>query len=365
MDIFHLLDKMTEYKASDLYLTRGLPPSWRGMGFISGEKPLTEKDISKMVEQLTSDEERKQLAKEKELNIAVTDLLDRRYRVNFFYQQQSLGMVVRKMQERVPTIAELNLDDSYLEAIMENRGLILVVGMSGSGKSTSIASMLDYRNNHGSGHVITIEDPIEYVHKHNKCIFTQREVGLDSHTWHSALKNALRQRPDVIYIGEIRDAETMSQAINFAETGHLCIASLHATSAPQAIERVVNFFPGSLKEQNLYSLAHVLKFIFAQRLVKSIEGNNVPAFEILRNVGFIKPLIIQGKVNEIRDLLGKNSDIGMMNFENSLMKLFHDKIIDEKVAIAESDNPDNMRLNIMKVKLKPGTQPEKYGDSGF
>lgn len=354
MDAFELLQKMNQYEASDLYLTSGLPPSWRGTDFkTETQKPLSQMDITQIVNQLTTEEERKRFAQDKELNVAVVDHDNKRYRVNMFYQQQNIGLVIRKMHDYIPDIEELKLNQSYLDAIMENRGLILVTGMSGSGKSTSIASMIDYRNKHGSGHIITIEDPIEYVHKHNKCIFTQREVGFDTHSWHNALKNALRQRPDVIYIGEIRDAETMGQAMNFAETGHLCIATLHATSASQAIERIVNFFPAVMKEQYLYSLAHVLKYIFAQRLVLSKNYQKVPAIEILKNVGFVKPLIMQGKIGEIRDLMSHHSDFGMMSFENSLIDLLQRGIISEETAIAESDNPDNMRLAIMKGKIKP------------
>ncbi len=364
MDAFELLHKMNEYKASDLYLTCGLPPSWRSTEFITdSEKALTREDITRIVAQLTTEDERKKFAKDKELNLAIIDHDHGRYRANFFYQQQNIGMVIRRVQDKIPSIEELKLDPSYLDAVMENRGLILVAGMSGSGKSTSIASMIDHRNRNGSGHIITIEDPIEYIHQHNKCIFTQREVGFDTHSWESALKNALRQRPDVIFIGEIRDAETMSQAMNFAETGHLCIATIHATSAAQGIERIVNFFPANLKDQYLYSLAHVLKYIFAQRLVKSVENTKVPAIEILKNVGFIKPLIMQGKITEIRDVMGKNSDIGMMTFENSLVELLNDGIISEETAISESDNPDNMRLLLMRGKVK-ASKP-KYGDSQF
>lgn len=364
MDIHSLLEKMSEYNASDLYITVGMSPSWRSISFKSdSDTPLTRADVETLIAQMTSEEERKTFYEAKELNIAVKDRNDFRYRANFFYQQQNPGIVIRKMRESIPPIADLSLPKDYLEAIMEQRGLVLVVGMSGSGKSTSIASMIDHRNNNGQGHIITIEDPIEYVHKPKGCIFTQREIGIDTNSWEDALKNALRQRPDVIYIGEIRDAEAMAHAINFAETGHLCIATLHATSASQAVERVVNFFPAGMKDQYLYALSHVLKFIFAQRLVRAKAGQSkIPAIEILRNVGLVKPLILQGKIAEIRDLMGKNSDIGMMNFENSLMHLLEKDIIDEETAIGESDNPDNMRLNIMKSKVRKSA---KYGENSF
>ena len=375
MNIYELLDKMTTHQASDLYLTLGLPPAWRGMNIIKGERPLTEEDILELTNQMTSENDRVKLRSDKELNIAIADKHGGRYRVNFFYQKQDVGMVIRKVKDHIPTIDELRLNEAYLDAIMESRGLILVVGMSGSGKSTSIASMLDYRNTHGSGHIITIEDPIEYMHMHKNCIITQREIGLDTNSWQDALKNALRQRPDIIYIGEIRDAETMAHAINFAETGHLCIATLHATSAAQSIERVSNFFPMDFKNANLmahmvrYRLAHVLRYVFAQRLVTPKDGDvKIPATEILCNEGLVRSLIIDGKLPEITDLLGKNSDIGMMNFELSLLDLLAKGLITEETAINEADNPDNMRLNILKLqnhKPKPPPKPRKYGQDDF
>ena len=353
MNIFELLEKMKEHKASDLYLTVGLPPSYRNENIITdSETKLDNEMILSMLNQIASEEEQQQFFKNKELNTAIKDSSGERFRANFMYQQHNVAIIIRKINKIIPTIEELGLAPAYKEAIMQNRGLILVVGMSGSGKSTSIASMLDYRNTSGNGHIITIEDPIEYLHQHKNCIFTQREVGIDTNSWEEALKNALRQRPDVIYIGEIRDAVTMEQAMNFAETGHLCIATLHATNASTAIERITNLFPISAKQQSLYSLAQVLKYVFAQRLVMSREGKRVAAIEILRNVGLMKPLIIDGKIPEIKDLMNKNSDIGMMTFENCLQTMFHNKIISEEVAVNEADNPDEMRLALFKNKLK-------------
>jgi twitching motility protein PilU len=352
MDIYSLLEKMEKYNASDLYLTVGLPPSWRGNNIVQEEKPqaLDNDDIIAMLEQITTESERDRFHRIKELNAAVIDKNNNRYRVNCFFQQQKIGMVIRRMHGSIPTTEELNLDGAYREAIMLNRGLVLVVGPSGSGKSTAIASMLDYRNKNGSGHVVTVEDPIEYVHEHNKCIFTQREIGIDTLSWTEALKNALRQRPDVIYIGEIRDKDAMENAINFAETGHLCIATLHATSASQAIERVANFFPTGAKMQSLYSLAQVLKYIFAQRLITAKSGEKRPIIEILKNVGFVKPLIVDGKIPELKDLMQKNSDYGMMTFEQSLMNMLDKDIISEETAIQESDNPDNMSLQLLQSR---------------
>jgi twitching motility protein PilU len=349
MDIFPLLEKMEDYEASDLYLTVGMEPSWRGTKIIKeGLPPLVHEDILSMLEQITSDADRNRFQRTKEINLAVVDKNHNRYRVNCFFQQQMVGMVIRKMRTAIPSIEQLGLDESYKEAIMLNRGLVLVVGPSGSGKSTSIASMLEYRNLNSSGHIVTIEDPIEYVHFHKKCIFTQREIGIDTLSWSDALKNALRQRPDVIYIGEIRDKEAMENAINYAETGHLCVATLHATSASQAIERVANFFASGAKSQSLYSLAQVLKYIFAQRLVTSRTGRKIAVLEMLKNVGLMKRLITDGKVGEIKELMQRNSDIGMRTFEGSLLELYNKEIISQETAILEADHPDNMAMIIMK-----------------
>jgi twitching motility protein PilU len=343
---------MEKYEASDLYLTVGLPPSWRGNKIVQAEdsKPLTNEEILGMLEQITTDSERDKFQRIKEMNLAVLGKDNNRYRANCFFQQQKVGMVIRRMHTTIPSLEDLNLELAYREAIMLNRGLVLVVGPSGSGKSTAIASMLDYRNKNGSGHIVTVEDPIEYVHEHKKCIFTQREVGIDTLSWTEALKNALRQRPDVIYIGEIRDKDSMENAINFAETGHLCIATLHATSASQAVERVGNFFATGAKTQSLYSLAQVLKYIFAQRLVSTKSGEKRSIIEILKNVGFVKPLIIEGKVPEIKDLMQKNSDYGLMTFEQSLVNLLKTGVITEETAINEADNPDNMKLQILQSR---------------
>ncbi len=364
MEINTLLTKMLEYKASDLYLLAGSAPVWRSEKVIRGAyAPLTEHDIRLLMAGIASHDEIEKFDNDKELNLAYVDADGNRYRVNFFRQRQTSGMVIRHIKKIIPNFEELKLPKVYQEAIMLKRGLILVTGQSGSGKSTSIAAMLDYLNHHGSGHVITVEDPIEYTHEHKSCLFTQREVGIDTNSWHEALKNALRQRPDVIYIGEIRDAETMIQAINYAETGHLCIATLHATSAAQTIERVANFFSDELKSQYLYSLAHVLKFIFAQRLVTGIERPLEIAIEILKNVGLIKPLIMKGSVSEIHELLHKNNDIGMMTFEQSLLKLYEEGRITRGTAIDESDHPQNMELEIMRRNSKSGKKengPIKY-----
>jgi twitching motility protein PilU len=357
MNVAELLAKMQEYEASDLYLTTGSSPVWRGLDWKSHQigpygQILEQDDINQLMAQLASVDDIKKFNTEKELNIAFKDKQGGRYRINFFCQQQKSGIVIRRVRSDLPSLEGLGLPEQFKNAIMTKRGLVLVSGQSGSGKSTSIAAMLNYLNHNASAHVITIEDPIEYVHEHNRCLFTQREVGLDTNSWQEALKNALRQRPDVIYIGEIRDAETMQHAINFAETGHLCIATIHSTHAAQAVERVANFFPPEVKHQYLYSLAYSLRYIFAQRLVTGVDGGKQLATEILENVGFIRPLIMKGAITEINDLMYKNIDIGMQTFEQSLISLQEAGKITEETAIEESDNPDNMRLELMRRKVR-------------
>ncbi len=353
MDFHALLDRMQQLKASDLYLTVGLQPSFRAEKIITENfPPLTQEDIIMMLEQVASQADRDKFYRLKEINLSLVDKEKNRYRINCFFQQQHIGMVVRRMRIKMPELANLNLnDESYKEAIMQPRGLVLVAGPSGSGKTTTIAAMINHRNNYGYGHVVTIEDPIEYVHEHKNCIFTQREIGVDTLSWSEALKNALRQRPDVIFLGEIRERESMENAISFAETGHLCVATIHASSASGAIERIANFFPHGTREQYLYSLAQVVKYIYSQRLVAGKDGYMVPAIEVLRNVGQVKPLIIDGKVQEIREIMQRNSDYGMTTYEKSLITLLNKGVITEETAISEADYPDNMRITLMQSRL--------------
>lgn len=359
MDINSLVAQMMEHKASDLYLTVGSPPIWRTETLIRGNQPLTDENINALLHQIASPDEISHFMQTLELNISYSDLNGNRYRVNVFKQQKKRGMVIRHVKKNIPSLEELLLPESYKEAILNKRGLILLVGQSGAGKSTSIAAMLGYLNKNANGHIITVEDPVEFLHESKSCIFTQREIGIDTHSWHDALKNALRQRPDVIYIGEIRDSETMMHAINYAETGHLCVATLHATTAAQAVERVANFFPAELRAQHLYAFAHVLKYIFAQRLVNGIKIKRELSVEILKNVGLMRPLIMKCAVSEIQDLMYRNIDAGMITFEQSLLRLFDEGRITRACAIEESDNPANMELELMRRKVASDLQEEE------
>jgi twitching motility protein PilU len=352
MSILPLLDLMVKNASVDLYLTENAPPIWREEKIVAtGDAPLTAVQIEAFTREILDTAEYNKLVSYKELNHAFVDAAGNRFRFNFYYQRHSLGIVIRRIKRQIPTIESLALPDIFKHAIMMKHGLVLVVGSAGSGKSTSIAAMLDYRNENSQGHVITVEDPIEFTHEHKGCIFSQREVGIDTNSWDTALKNALRQRPDVVYIGEIRDKETMQHAINFAETGHLCIATMHATSASQAIERVANFAPNAEKSQRLFNLSNVLKIIIGQRLVPAKEGGMVLAMDILKNDGLIKPLIVAGEIYEMRELMYKHSDYGMMTFDLSLLQLFKQGKITEETAMLFADQPDNIKLEILKLSM--------------
>lgn len=348
--VFDYLGKMADFKASDLYITDGLPATWRDDEIVAqGDAPHRQEEIVSMIKEMISEDDYELLLREKELNIAVDKYPLGRFRVNFFMQRQKLGFVVRRIEEKIPSLEDLNLPEVYKEAIEMQNGLVLLVGATGSGKTTSIASMLEYRNQNRGGHVITVEDPVEFSFENKKCIFTQREIGLDTNSWENALKNALRQRPDVIYIGEIRDKETMIHAMNYAETGHLCIATLHSNSASQAVERVASFFWAGEQQKYLYSLSHVLKFILGQRLLPSAAGNRREvAVEVLKNIGLIRPLICEGNIAGISETIAKHKDIGMGTFDQAILDLLDQSKISQEVAVRYSDSPDNMRLELMK-----------------
>ncbi len=348
IDAEKLMDTFIATDASDLYLTANAPPSLRYSAGIAphGDVRLNEELIMNLLRQLISPDILSEFESTLEYNTAISWQGKARFRVNLFRQQQQTGAVLRRIHTDIPTLEELELPKVYADLIMERRGLILLVGQTGSGKSTSLASMIEHRNRHGSGHIITIEDPVEFIHEHKGCIITQRDVGIDTYSFGIGLKNALRQTPDVIVIGEIRDRETMEHAIVFSETGHLCVATLHANNTNQAIERVINFFPEEKHAQILLNLSFNLKAVLSQRLVRNKEASRSIVIEIMLNQGLIKNLIHEGRIKEIREYIEKGHDVGMQTFDHALLALYSRGIITEEVALAESDNPANLRLSI-------------------
>jgi twitching motility protein PilU len=343
-----LLDHMVENESSDLYLTVGIPPSVR-----TGEKitfldapALSLSDINKIVDELLNDAKKQEFESTLELNIALVGKNKSRFRANFFHQRENIGLVIRRINTIVPTLESLHLPPICGQLAMKKKGLILFASPSGSGKTTSVASMLGYRNMHGSGHILTIEDPIEFVHEHNGCIITQREVGADTYSYGMALRNALRQRADVVVIGEVRDRETMEHAINFAETGHLCIATVHSNNSYQAIERVINFFPEEFHRHILFTLSQNLEAIISQKLVANIAGGRSLAIEILLNIGLVRNLINDGRIMDIKEHMAKQRVHGMQTFDQELMDLVARGVITEEVALMEADNSANLKLKI-------------------
>ncbi len=350
-----LLTRFVELKGSDLYLTVGCAPSVRVSDRIVAlsETPLNDEDIEKILSEMLDDEKREEFYSTMEFNTPMAWDEFARFRINVFRQQQHTGIVVRRIQTDIPSVESLKLPRIYSDLIMENRGLVMVVGPTGSGKSTSLAAMIGHRNRHGYGHIVTVEDPIEYIHKHNGCIVTQRDVGIDTYSFGMALKNALRQRPDVVLIGEVRDRETMEHALHFSETGHLCVATMHAGNTSQALERMLNFFPEERHGQVRYGLSHNLKGILTQRLVLTNQKPSATspsmrtvAVEVMLNRGLIRNLIQENKIKEIHEVMGKNRNEGMQTLDQALYQLYFDNIISEEVAVAECENPANLRLLI-------------------
>jgi twitching motility protein PilU len=363
-----LLDRFVQADASDLYLTVGAPPSMRtdqGMKRLSG-MPMEAHEVRAIIEALLSAAAQNEFSRMLEYNTAI-EWKATRLRINCFVQRQHPGMVIRRIRTRIPTFQELGLPAPYGDLSMEPRGLVVVVGPTGSGKSSSLAAMIGHRNQHGQGHIVTIEDPVEFVHEHQNCIITQRDVGIDTLSFHDALKNALRQRPDVIVIGEIRDSDTMEHALNYAETGHLCLATLHAPNTSIALDRIVNLFPKELHGQVLMSLSLNLRGVLAQRLVHTTQGNRTAATEILLNEGHIRTLIQEGKFKDTKDMLEKGNDFGMHSFDQCVFQYYMDGKIEDKVAINEGDNPGAVRLMITQAGMakQQAAAVRKHGETGF
>jgi twitching motility protein PilU len=343
-----LLGKMLEMEASDLFLTAGAAPSVKVFGDL---KPLTDKalnaaSVQAIAESVMTPEQRLQFASDSEMNLALSDNQTGRFRVNIFRQRGQTAMVFRHIKTEIPDPDALGLPDILKTLVMEKRGLVLFVGGTGTGKSTSLAALIGYRNANSGGHIITIEDPIEFVHPHKKCIVSQREVGIDTQTYENALKNTLRQAPDVILIGEIRSEETMEHAIAFAETGHLCLATLHANNANQALDRIINFFPEERHRQLFMDLSLNLRGIVSQRLIPSSDGKRAAALEILLGTPRVCDLIKQGKVDEIKEVMEKSEEQGMRTFDSALYQLYMAGKITLDEALRNADSRNNLRLRI-------------------
>ena len=350
--MFHMLSKVVEYGGSDLFISADFPPSIKHQGLMKplGQQNLPSDQTKLFAYSLMNEKQRLEFETELECNFAISVPNVSRFRINVFQQQLHVGMVIRTITAEIPNFTKLQLPTSLKDVIMEKRGLVLVVGGTGSGKSTTLAAMIDHRNENSAGHIITVEDPVEYVHKHKKSMITHREVGVDCHSWHNALKNTLRQAPDVILIGEIRDTETMEHAIAFAETGHLCLGTLHANNANQALDRIINFFPDERRNQLLMDLSSNMKAIISQRLVRTEDGRGRrAAVEIMLNTPLMSDLILKGNFHELKEVMSKSRELGMQTFDQALFDLYNQGAIAYEEALRNADSVNELRLQI---KLK-------------
>jgi twitching motility protein PilU len=348
---------------SDLFLTAEFPPAFKIDGKVMpvSNVPLTPQHTAELARALMNDRQAGEFEARKELNFAISPGGIGRFRVNAFTQLGRIGVVIRVIQTQIPTLEELHLPRIISELALSKRGLMLMAGATGSGKSTTLAAVVGHRNENTHGHIVTIEDPVEFVHPHRNCIVTHREIGVDTESWEVALKNTLRQAPDVIMIGEIRDRETMEHAVAFAETGHLCLATLHANSANQALDRVINFFPEERRAQLLMDLSLNLRAIVSQRLIASTTGKGrVPAVEVMLNSPLIADLIFKGEVAEIKDIMKKSREIGMQTFDQALFDLYEDGKIGYEDALRNADSVNDLRLNI-KLNSKRGRRDLTQG----
>lgn len=344
-----LLRAMVAKKASDLFITAGFPPAIKldGKMMPVANQPLTPQHTSDLARGIMNDRQAAEFEATKECNFAINPADIGRFRVSAFIQQNRVGMVLRTIVSAIPKFEDLGLPPVLKDVVMTKRGLVIMVGATGSGKSTTLAAMVGYRNENSYGHIITIEDPIEFVHEHKNCVITQREVGVDTDSWHAALKNTLRQAPDVILIGEIRDRETMDYAIAFAETGHLCMATLHANSANQALDRIINFFPEERRGQLLMDLSLNMRALVSQRLIPKKDGKGrACAVEIMLNSPLISDLIFKGEVHEIKAIMAKSRELGMQTFDQHLFDLYEAGAIGYEDALRNADSVNELRLMI-------------------
>ena len=364
MDIGYFLKLMTEKNASDMFLTTGAPVNIKVEGklYPLGTTGLPAGMVKKIAYSLMDEGQVPQFERDLEMNMAIAVKDAGRFRVNVFKQRGEVGMVIRAIKSEIPSIEQLKLPQILKDIIMEPRGLVLVVGSTGSGKSTSLAAMIDHRNTNTTGHILTVEDPIEFLHRHKKSVINQREVGLDTHGFHNALKNAMREAPDVILIGEILDQTTMEAAIAFAETGHLCLATLHSNNADQTLERILNFFPEAAHKNILMNLSLNLKAVISQRLVTGMDGKRMPAAEILINTPLIRDIIRRGQILEIKVAMERSLEEGMQTFDQDLFHMYKEGKIELEEALRKADSYDGLAL---KIRLSEGGSGEHdpYADT--
>jgi len=362
----NLLRKMVEKEGSDLFITTGFPPAIKVDGTIhkATDTPLSPDQSAMMVRSIMNDKQIKEFDATKECNFAIAPQGIGRFRVSAFIQQGLVGAVLRTITTEIPTLEGLDLPPILKDVVMNKRGLVIVVGGTGSGKSTTLAAMIGHRNENSRGHIVSIEDPVEYVHPHNGCVITQREVGVDTESWHAALKNTLRQAPDVILIGEIRDRETMEYGIQFAETGHLCLATLHANSANQALDRIINFFSEERRQQLLMDLSLNTKAFISQRLIPRETGiGRIASMEIMLNSPLIADLIFKGKVGEIKEIMAKSTRLGMQTFDQSLFDLYEEGTISYEEAMRNSDSKNELRLRVKLESKRESSVEDRQSES--
>jgi len=353
-DIRTLLKEMVDRGGSDLYVTVDSPPVIRieGVNHVGAGEPLTPTEVEGLANSLMTERQRATFEEQMEMNLGISSSKLGRFRVNVFRQRGAVGVVVRTIKTQIPTIDELGLPQILKEIVATKRGLVLVTGATGSGKSTTLAAMIDWRNATTAGHIVTVEDPIEFMHPHRQSIVTQREIGFDTHNYEAALKNTLRQAPDVILIGEVRDRETMEAAITFADTGHLCLATLHSNNANQAIERIMNFFAVERHSEIFLQLSLNLRSIVSQRLVPGLAGRRVAALEILIDTPYVKDLIKKGEVDTIKEAMERSTQEGGQTFDQALYELYKDERIDAEQALANADSANNLRIQIKNLDLR-------------
>src|ERR1700757_347103 len=359
-----LLRRMVEKKGSDLFITAGFPPAIKIDGEIrpQSDRSLTPEQSASLVRAIMNDRQTREFDATKECNFAIAPPGIGRFRVSAFVQQGFTGAVLRTINAKIPTLEELELPPILKEVVLSKRGFVLLVGGTGSGKSTSLAAMIGYRNEKTRGHIVTIEDPVEYVHQHKGCVITHREVGVDTDSWHTALKNTLRQAPDVILIGEIRDREAMEYGVQFAETGHLVLATLHANSASQALDRIINFFPDERREQLLMDLSLNVRALISQRLIPRESGSGrIAAMEIMLNSPLIQDLIFKGEVAKIKEVMSRSTRLGMKTFDQSLYELYEAGFISYEDALRNADSKNELRL---RIKLESKRENKTIDDGG-